>query len=91
MSFYVYIIQSREDGSFYKGFTEDPAMRLVRHNNGESTYTRNKIPWGYVYIEEFACKRDALIRERVIKKYSHQQIEQLIRSVKNQVHILKLG
>jgi putative endonuclease len=91
MSFYVYIIQSRQDGSFYKGFTEDTAVRLVRHNNGESTYTRNKTPWLYVYIEELLSKRDALIREKVIKKYSHQQIEQLIRSVKNQIHILKSG
>jgi putative endonuclease len=83
MSFYVYIIQSLKDGSYYKGFTEEPVMRLQRHNNGESNYTRTKMPWKYVYIEQLSSKRDGLIREKILKKYSHEQIKQLIASDKN--------
>jgi putative endonuclease len=44
MPFYVYIIQSKKDNSFYKGFSENPYQRLDQHNNGESHYTSSKIP-----------------------------------------------
>ena len=83
MAFYVYIIQSELDESYYKGFSENPPNRLKQHNNGECTYTSRKIPWGFVHIEELATKRDALIRERVLKKYAHAQIQKLILTDKN--------
>lgn len=34
--FFVYILQSEHDQSYYKGFTEDLLLRLKRHNNGDS-------------------------------------------------------
>ncbi len=83
--FFVYILQSELDQSYYKGFTEELLLRLKRHNNGESAYTRNKTPWHFVYIEPFSSKTEALKREKVLKKYSHAQIEQLIASSKNQI------
>ena len=85
MPYYVYILQSIVDGSYYKGFSEDPILRLQRHNNGESTYTRTKIPWHFVYIEMAPSKKEGLIREKALKKYSHEQIRQLITSQKNQL------
>ncbi len=85
MPFYVYILQSEKDGSYYKGYTDNPALRLTRHNNGESTYTRTKLPWKIVYLEIYANKTEALKRERALKKYSHRQIEQLIGSQKNKL------
>jgi putative endonuclease len=88
MPFYVYIIQSEKDGSFYKGFTEDPKLRLERHNNGESAYTRTKTPWKLLYVETLPTKSAALKRERALKKYSHEQINQLMQSAKNQLHNL---
>ncbi len=36
-----------------------------------------------VYVEIFETKREALIREKALKKYSHQQIQRLIISPKN--------
>jgi putative endonuclease len=83
MAFYVYILQSLKDQSYYKGFTENPLVRLLRHNNGESYYTRNKVPWKIVYLERKDLKQEALIREKTLKKYSKAQIEQLIISSKN--------
>jgi putative endonuclease len=85
MGFFVYIIKSLADQSYYKGFTENPIIRLERHNNGESRYTKNKLPWDLVYLECFEQKKDALIREKRLKKYSHQQIEQLIISGMNKL------
>jgi putative endonuclease len=83
MGFYVYIIQSQVDQSYYKGFSENPPNRLVQHNNGDCLYTSRKTPWTLVHIEELPTKREALIRERVLKKYSHQKIQNLILSGKN--------
>ena len=83
MPFYVYIIQSLNDSTFYKGYTEYPALRLREHNEGFSTYTSGKGPWIMVYLEAFEIKREALIRERKLKKYSRDKIEVLIQSPKN--------
>ena len=83
MSFYIYIIQSGLDNSYYKGFTENPIIRLFRHNNGESSYTKNKVPWKLVYLEIKLSKREALIREKTLKKYSASQIQLLVNSTKN--------
>jgi putative endonuclease len=83
MAFYVYILQSSVDGSYYKGFSEDPAKRLLQHNNAESKYTSAKVPWKLVYVEMLESKREALIREKVLKKYSHSQIEALLSLPKN--------
>jgi putative endonuclease len=75
MPFYVYIIQSGKDQSFYKGFSEQPLIRLLQHNNGECNYTSLKLPWRLIYVEELLTKKEALIREKALKKYSHAQIE----------------
>ena len=66
--FYVYLIQSQLDNSFYVGYTKDLENRLKQHNNGDSTYTKRKIPWKLVYSESFKNKSDALKREIFLKK-----------------------
>ena len=83
MSFYVYIIQSEVDGSYYKGFTENPELRLDRHNNGDTVSTRHKRPWRLVFMQLCSTKKEALIRERSIKSFNRQKVEALIQSEKN--------
>jgi len=83
MPFFVYIIQSEADGSFYKGFSEDVPVRLQQHNAGESEYTKNKTPWVLVYVEECLDKRSALIREKNLKKADRNRIVALLNSAKN--------
>ncbi len=91
MLFYVYIIQSEKDDSFYKGFSLQPLLRLAQHNNKESTYTANKIPWKLFHLEIFGDKKAALKREIALKKYSHQQIIELSLSAKNQLQLFLLN
>ena len=86
MSHYVYILKSDFDGSFYKGYTTQPLIRLQQHNNKESEYTSSKIPWKFVYIEELSTKREALIRERNLKKPSLDRLNQLLDHHKNIVN-----
>jgi putative endonuclease len=85
MPFYVYIIQSQKDNSFYKGFSENPYQRLDQHNNAESHYTSTKIPWVLVCLLEFDTKTEALIKERKLKKYSTASLIALIQSSQNKI------
>ncbi|MBP7478145.1 MAG: GIY-YIG nuclease family protein [Chitinophagales bacterium] len=86
MNFYVYIIQSECDGSFYKGFTENPIQRIEQHNLGECTYTSKKIPWKLVALLQFETKREALIKEKKLKKYSNESLRALIQSDQNKLN-----
>ncbi len=77
--FYVYILQSKKDFSFYVGQTDDLNVRLARHNGGGSKYTSSKIPLDLVYFEEYNSRPAAVRREREIKsKKSRKYIEYLI-------------
>ena len=67
MSYYVYIIQSDKDGRYYVGSTQDIKARVARHNQGRSTYTKNRGPWEVVYFEEYSRRADAVKREKSIK------------------------
>ncbi len=86
MAFYVYIIQSQIDKSFYKGFSEDPCKRLIQHNAGETISTRHLAPWKLVYVELLSSKTEALIRERNLKKATRERIMALLVHPKNIVH-----
>jgi len=79
MPFYVYIIQSLKDESYYLGSTQNLEDRLDRHNQGRSTYTKSKRPWKLLYFEEFPDRSTAVRRENQIKRRkSHEFIEKLI-------------
>jgi putative endonuclease len=78
MPYFVYILQSLQDGSFYVGSCRNILLRLQRHNEGWSRSTKAKCPWKIVYAESFDNKRAALRREREIKRMkSHTYIRRL--------------
>lgn len=68
MRYFVYILISKKDSSFYIGYTSNLERRLSEHNEGRSRYTAKKVPWELYYFEEFLSKREAIIRERFLKK-----------------------
>jgi putative endonuclease len=70
--FYVYLIQSEVDASFYIGYTSNLELRIKQHNNGESIYSRRKKPWKLVYSEELENKTSALKREKFLKKQKNK-------------------
>jgi putative endonuclease len=81
MSYFLYIIQSDEDGTYYVGSTQDIEARLARHNQGRSNYTRNRGPWEVVYLEEYSRRADAVKREKAIKNRKRRDyIESLVRA-----------
>ena len=71
--FYVYILRSLQDDSFYIGMSNDPEARLAKHNRPHKGFTGRKQPWILVYTEEFLRKTEALKREIEIKKKKSRQ------------------
>src|SRR5258706_119847 len=45
MIYFVYILISQKDNSFYIGQTNNIDDRLKRHNAGQERYTKTKVPW----------------------------------------------
>ena len=81
MAYFVYILQSLKDGSYYIGSTNNLEDRYERHNQGRSQYTKAKRPWKLVYHEEFTDRSSALKRENQIKRQKRKGfIEKLIRN-----------
>lgn len=74
--YFVYILQSKVDASFYIGYTENLERRVQQHNNGESAYTSRKMPWDVVYFEEFPEKSDAIKREKFLKAQKNKSFYQ---------------
>ncbi|NBA88890.1 GIY-YIG nuclease family protein [Emticicia sp. CRIBPO] len=77
--YFIYILQSQKDQSYYIGFSADPQERLNQHNKASTGYTSKKKPWTIVYQEEYPSKKEALDREKFIKlKKSKVFIQKLI-------------
>jgi putative endonuclease len=68
MKYFVYILKSKVDGSFYIGYTSNLEKRILQHNNGESIYTSRKTPWELHYCESVSDKSEAIKREKFLKK-----------------------
>ncbi|MDA0195859.1 MAG: GIY-YIG nuclease family protein [Bacteroidetes bacterium] len=68
MSYFVYLLQSQKDQTFYIGQSNDPISRLAKHNAAQTGYTSRKQPWEIVYLEEFRSRAEAIKRERFFKK-----------------------
>jgi len=68
--FFVYVLQSKKDKSFYIGFAVDIKERLKKHNEGLVRSTKNIRPTELIYCEIYKSKKDALIRERRLKKFA---------------------
>ena len=78
MPFFCYILECA-DGTFYTGWTTDPARREKQHNAGTGArYTRSRRPVKMVYTEEQADKITALKRERAIKRLSREKKTKLV-------------
>ena len=84
MSYYVYILESLKDGSYYIGYTSDLNRRLDMHNTSKKGYTSRKKPWKIVYSEKFEHKSESIKREKFLKRQKNRAFyEALISSYKN--------
>ena len=79
MFYYVYILESLKDKTYYVGSTQDLKDRVERHNQGRVAYTKSKRPWKLLYSEEHPDRSSAVKRENEIKGHKRRAfIEGLI-------------
>ncbi|MBX4186988.1 MAG: GIY-YIG nuclease family protein [Candidatus Doudnabacteria bacterium] len=69
--YYVYILQSQKDQSYYTGFTmNNVEERLAKHNSNEVKYSSTKSPYKLVWYCFFQDKDMALAFEKYLKQGS---------------------
>ncbi|HVW82664.1 MAG TPA: GIY-YIG nuclease family protein [Candidatus Paceibacterota bacterium] len=67
---YVYILQSKKDGTYYYGATADLKQRLLKHNRGDVTYSSTKRPFSLVWYAAFSSSQLAFAFEKYLKSSS---------------------
>lgn len=78
--YYVYLLENRNDKSWYIGYTENLEQRIQYHNSGKGgRTTKLKFGWRCIYSESYLNQQDALGREKFLKsgaghKYLKKQL-----------------
>ncbi len=76
---FVYLLQSIVDESYYIGYTKDLKKRIAEHNQGKTKSIKSKLPVKLIYFEGYADKRRAIKREYELKHNSFRKKELLDR------------
>ena len=72
-SYYVYILASRKNGTLYIGVTNDLVRRAYDHKSDViQGFTEKYGVHNLVYYESYTDVRDALTREKRLKKWKRQ-------------------
>ena len=68
--FYVYILASNRNGTFYIGVTSDLIKRIWQHKNNQvEGFTSKYKVHRLVYFEEHPTAQSAILREKQMKKW----------------------
>src|SRR5215216_5172685 len=79
MSFYVYILASRRNGTLYIGMTDDLVRRVWQHREGGVPgFTHKYCVKMLVWYEQHDTRESVLTRERRLKKWNRAWKLQLI-------------
>jgi len=72
---FVYLLQSKKDHTFYIGYTDNLKRRLKEHNEGRTKSIKHKIPFILKYCEIYCNKTVARKRELELKNNSFKKKE----------------
>src|SRR5262249_5715250 len=82
MSFWVYILASRRNGTLYVGMTDDLVRRVWEHRNGAVPgFTRKYAVKILVWYEQHETRETAFQRERQMKRWNRAWKLQLIEAI----------
>jgi len=71
MSFYVYIITNKKDGTLYIGYSNNLQQRMKKHKSGMGSKFAKRCNLTYlVYYEKFKFPMPAIRREKQLKKWN---------------------
>jgi predicted GIY-YIG superfamily endonuclease len=88
MQWFAYILLCSDD-SYYVGHTEDPEARVTLHNAGKgASYTAHRRPVILAYSESFPTKREAIAREKQLKKWTRAKKQALVNKDLDRLHDL---
>lgn len=76
---FVYLIQSEVDKTYYIGYTHNLKQRIAEHNQGKTKSIKHKTPFKLIYFETYANKTLAIKREFELKNNSFRKKELLDR------------
>lgn len=86
--YYAYILTCLDvnnNPTFYTGYTSNIKRRILQHKMGRGgRFTKNKMI-SLVYAEKYGIKKDAMARERQIKKLSRKEKKALINNSTSKV------
>jgi len=81
MSYYVYILANRPNGTLYIGMTSNPSQRIWQHKNDVAEgFTRKHDIKTLIHIEEYPDLASARSREQTLKRWRRSWKLQLIES-----------
>ena len=88
-TYYIYILLC-SDNSYYIGVTNNIEERVLQHQNGVhgNSYTFNKRPISLIYTEEFIDIKQAIEREKQLKKWSRAKKEALVNNDIDKLKVL---
>jgi putative endonuclease len=76
---YVYVLQSKKDGGWYTGCTNNLRQRLTLHNQGQVESTRSRRPFQLIFYEAMLDKHDAFVREQWLKTgWGRNQLKKIL-------------
>ena len=79
MGYFVYILQSQKDSRFYYGQTQNLEKRLLRHNQGKSSYTKKYLPWKLFAYKPCDSRSEAMKYEKMLKNlHSENKMREFI-------------
>ena len=79
MSFYVYMLASRRNGTLYIGMTDNLVARTWQHREGiVAGFTKEYGVKTLAWFEQHETRESALLRERQIKKWNRNWKLELI-------------
>lgn len=82
MSYWVYIISNKKNGTLYIGVTNDVVRRIAEHRYGTGSEFADKYGlFRLVYCEEYSTAHEAIEREKQLKNWKRQWKIDLIEEV----------
>jgi putative endonuclease len=79
MLYYTYILASKRNGTLYAGVTKDLKRRMFEHRNDlVEGFSRKYHTHLLVHFEEYSYIKDAILREKQLKKWNRKWKIELI-------------
>lgn len=79
MEYFVYVLKSLKNGSFYKGMTTNLELRITQHNKGLTKSNKAFKPFELVFVQICENSIDARLLEKYLKSgYGREIIQEFV-------------